>query len=80
MQKTLVKGSARAHKTRVQTFRVSLKNGVDSEGIWGYMLEPACIMSLRDTSGRGRGEKGECSCYYCLTFHTRDEVLVGTGV
>ena len=34
-----VKGSARAHQTRLQNFRVYM----DSEGIWGFMPEPACI-------------------------------------
>ena len=41
-----LKGSAGAHLTRAQNFRVCLSKTVwtsDSEGNWGVMLEPACI-------------------------------------
>ena len=44
-KKTFVKGSTGTHSTRVQIFMVYLPKtawALDSEGIWGDKLEPAC--------------------------------------
>ena len=46
-KKLFVKRSAGAPKTRVQFFRVYPSKTawtLDSEGIWGFMLEPACTL------------------------------------